>query len=245
MTLEENSSFCSYESVVPTAEMAFLNNFEQAFNTLGVNNSFAFFDLGLTDEEKEIFDQLDVDVEGSYQHGDNSSFASGYTEYLVEKGSSRILSLSISSILEKFVQSAQTLVNEEQIPLIFSHASTPELSNTPLMWHIDQRIYSEVSYRGSIALKGPGTMFCKLLGTEREEAMIAVNEINNILEGGNLNRTSLIEAVANISNPCPENNIYQAPSYHGAVFICGGTDLSSIHTAPIISEKRIIFTFTL
>lgn len=241
MTLEENSNFCSYESVISTTERSFLNNFEQAFNTLGVNKSFAFFDLGLTDEEKQMLDQLNVEVEGGYENGVDSSFFSTYTEYLVEKGNNEILSLFVSLILESFVQGASNLVNVEKIPLIFSQASTPELSNAPLLWHIDQRNDVEVSYRGSIALKGPGTIFCKLSGLEREEAMSSVNKINSVLEGG-----SSINALVNISNPCPvENNIYQAPSYSGAVFISGGTDLSAIHARPTINENRIIFTFTL
>ena len=124
MILEGSSTFCSYESTMPTAGVVLADNFEEAFNALGPDNSFAFFDLGLTAEEKEMFDKLDVKAQGSYEHGTKSSFCDSYTKFLMDNSNSEVLSSSISSILERILQSAKTVISEN--PLIFSHATTPE-----------------------------------------------------------------------------------------------------------------------
>ena len=244
MILEGNSTFCSYESTTPTTEVVLADNFEQAFNALGPDNSFAFFDLGLTAEEKEMFDQLDVKAEGRYQHGLESSFSASYTKYLTDNANSEVLSSSVSSILERIVQSAKTLTSET--PLIFSHATTPEFLNAPLFWHIDQIEDIDVTYRVSIALKGTGTMFCKLANSERADAMSTLSEIRSIFANNSQDKNILVNALANAPDPCTsKNDIYQAPLYFGAVFIAGGNDLSAMHTAPIIDGKRIVFTFGL
>lgn len=244
MVLEESSNFCSYESIIITTEVVLAGDFEQAFNALEPDNSFAFFDLGLTTEEKAMFDQLDIKAEKHYEHGLKSSFSPSYIKYLEDIGNDEVLSSSISSILERIVQSTKNLVSK--YPLIFSYATTPEFLNLPLYWHIDQSDNVEVTYRVVIALKGPGTMFCKLAGSGRTDAMNTLNEIRSIFNNNFQDENILAEALVNAPDLCSiKSAIYQAPSYFGAVFIAGGNNLSAIHTAPIINEKRIVFTFGL
>ena len=238
MILEENSTFCSYESAIATTGVVLADNFEQAFNALGPDNSFAFFDLGLTAEEKEMIDQLDVKIQKNYEHALKSSFSPSYTSYLMDIGNSEVLSSHISSsILEPILKNIKTIIYERD--LIFGSATSPEFLNVPLYWHIDQSDDTKVEYRISIALKGPGTMFCKLADSERTDAMNILREIDSIADNFVSSEKDQVEA----PNPCPfENAIYQAPSYFGAVFMTGGNDLSAIHTVPIINEKRILFT---
>jgi hypothetical protein len=249
MTMEsENFGVC--DAVLPIREVVLADNFTQALSMLGADNSFVYFDLGLTVEEKAILNQLDVNTTERYEHEFDSNFSVSYTDYLKNIGNDEILSSSVSSVLEKIVQNTQTLSSKS--PFIFGYATTPEVLNFPLNWHVDQKdtVYDNLSYRVSIAIKGEGTMFCKLAEDKQKQidAINTLNEIRSILDNNSQDENTLVEALNRAPNPCAIEDghlISQAPSYFGTVFVIGKTDFSAIHTAPIVTDKRIFFSFGL
>lgn len=267
MTLDiENTDFCAYNSTLPITDVAIADNFEDAFNMLGPDHSFAFFDLGLTTHETETLNQLDATSIKRYEQKFNSLFHDSYMNYLEDIGNDKKLSSSTSSILEKIINSTQTLFPISQG--ITSVSRSSENLDVPIRWHTDTAFTdTEVSYRIVIALKGQGTMFCKFdQEQERVETLNAMNtikELRNIINpdfpsniitpdilSNAINTLMLIDTniLYKSVNPCLIENgatTHQVPLYFGAVFMFGNTQNPAIHTAPIQNETRIVFVLDL
>lgn len=239
----ENTDFCSYNSTLPTTDMAIADTFEEAVNMLGPDHSFAFFDLGLTAAEKEAIDQLKVTNEIHYGGSHPISFYDSYNDHLKDIGNAEELSSTISSGLDRIVNTihqtmpGHSMTYGDSVSFKDANSYLHDIDSQFLLWHLDHEdsAYDNIRYRASIALKGSGTLFCKLSQDEQYR-----------IEARNFASNIFLDMPQRDFDTCNTENghsIHQAPSYFGAVFIIGKTNLAAIHTAPIIEDERMHLIF--
>lgn len=232
--------------IVSTLEQGpiYADNLEQAISLLNPSNSFVFFDLELTEEEKDMLDNLTVSH--TYE-----SLEAEYSKNMVNKffqtiGNSPKISSLTSSLLDRILS---PILSSNPEDTGFSLTSTQQEQASPMFFHIDEPIeFENIHFRISIALKGSGTLFCKLVEDENKKAeayQTVFNEMDFLIKNRE-NYDVIINQINNIFNPCnlsAGNSIVQAPKYFGAAFIYGKSNYSAIHSTPKTDEENRIFLF--
>lgn len=190
--------------------------------------SYIFVDLGLTDHELKIIDQIKVD---------NYGFCDRY-------GSLHLLQDEIPELLrkignddEELIQEASTIIYKiitqvtkgfgKQTAWVSIRASQPNpLFDIP-RWHTDGYYYSPyfgMQYKFAVGLKGNPTLFYSLDETMRE-----------IFRKNQEDRVTL-------SQIFDVNKADTAPKGFGAIFIVGPRDYGALHSEPKIDSNRIFIS---
>jgi hypothetical protein len=234
-----------------------LLNFNQALELVGANHSFLDFKLDITEEEKLIFEQLNVNSTSRYEQflpsANLSEFQHSYTEYLKSIGNTDKLSSYTASILARLFNNYMTQMHTSDT-LIFGSSWAPTFIESPIFWHMDNQAedesgeYTQPDIRVAITLMGPGTMFCDLEDNHRSEELDILNSAANIYNTLDENASedsialALNNALANLPPICSaekEHKIHQPDRYSGTIFVGGKAPFATIHSVPTMTTERI------
>lgn len=208
-------------------------------------NSFAFVDLGLTQEELDLFDKIIIEDCIQYDRFGNLSLLSEeIPNFLRDIGNDDpVLIQSITDIICKITSNVMQAF-QNQTAWVLIRSSVPHPFFDMPRWHMDGYYYSPMygpQYKFATALKGNPTLFYPLEPTERNAYLTFHQEFweGFILEdiGKWLQK---LEKERAIVNQIFDIKVAQSPKRGwGAFFIVGDPKLSALHSEPKIDSDRL------
>ena len=212
------------------------------------DRSFAFFDLGVSNNEKQQLHNLTINqtiVLNNY--GDIDKLESDIVDFLIELGNNRQDAQAAAHIIYTIVLRDIALCGAPT-GWIALRAFEPNDSYDLPRWHTDGTFYlseEHCCYKLAYALKGPATLFVRLPHDTRAEFFKIQNstfaEMNkklskeeryNIMHGNRIKLAELVDPY----------NLSYLPADTAAIFVTGNPYRSAIHSEPPIHENRLFMS---
>lgn len=205
-----------------------IDQFPKNILALGPNNSYQFFNLNLTDKQKQALNNLAINKTDTIViYNSLENLINLTNNFLKSVGESDTqISLEVAKIILEIVLRIIKIFNQETAQVIIRASLPNDMFKIP-RWHTDGYYYmphSGYQYKAAVTLIGPGTLFHKLANEQRE----AFNQICD-------NR---VETSKMLNNVIPETS----DTSKGALFIAGHKEHSAVHSEPHINCKRLFFS---
>lgn len=210
---------------------------QTAINNLSPQNSFAYYDLQLSDQEIKILKSLKINTTDEYNNYGNLNALEPEVRKFIQSLSpkNKTTAEAASQIIVQIVNDIVQASGQETAWIaVRSFTSTSEY-DVP-RWHTDGYYYEPRRgnpYKFALTLKGESTLFYRLPATERD-AFSALQRKGT--EQNQYNR----HALADLLGRSPEALSITKPN-QGAVFIVG-SDIAAVHSEPPIHEERLFLS---
>ncbi len=214
--------------------------------------SFVPFDLGLTEENKQFLQDLNVGSQKSYDNfGHLEDTEQEHVEFFKSMGNDQDQAQSAATIISNMIRSSLQKLEAETAWISIRAFKSDDAYNVP-RWHTDGYYY--LPYSGSqrkvaTALKGPGTLFCKVSEdvrakidqiqsepfrglTEKEVKSLTKAELEAMTKRSRMKLAELLE----------NHPIVQLPAGEGMLWIVGDQHLAAVHSEPPIHEDRLFIS---
>lgn len=190
---------------------------------LSPSRPFVNFDLGLTDDEKNCLEALEIDSTGHYEnYGDLELLLEEVTNYIISLGKeNEAVAISIANIVIKVINKILTYTRQETA-WITLRAFTPVAAFKEPRWHADRFDYPPTGeqYKGAVTFKGAGTLFYNASLEERAR-LEPMKQDKKLLD-----------------NAMDKSLVVSADVGQGTMFIVGAS-YAPFHSEPDIKSPRL------
>lgn len=217
------------------SQIAVAESVKESINRLEQGSSFAYVDLGLTDRELDLLDQLKFDqlqVGDTVQYdrfGDLHLLGDELPNFLKIIGNDNEDVIKVTTeVISKIVHDVVSASNKNSA-WVCVRASTPMTAYDIPRWHIDGAYYGPFPYPGLIfkfaaTLKGSPTLLYNLSSDQRDVFIAHQND-----------RKFLSEFLDLSSAESPQRG-------EGVIFIVADQERGAIHSEPKKHENRLFFS---
>ncbi len=195
-------------------------------DTLINEQPFVFFDLELTEKEREALEKLDIKYTSHYEnYGDLQLLAEELQHFITSLSDSNIaIAKTVAQLVPRLVQKVLAILDQETA-WVTMRAFTPVTVFKEPRWHSDSHYYPPTGeqYKVAITLHGAQTLFYDIASEQRKT-----------LEPICQNKRELTKIV--------DLSRVISPSFgQGSIFIVG-SDHAPIHSEPNIDGKRLFLS---
>jgi hypothetical protein len=202
-------------------------NMREKTNLLGKEKNFCFVDLGISEEDLELIQQLNITASGQYNRFGNLHLLRDELPHFLRKNcsNSEPLTQKIADIIFQIASHVQKASNKETA-WICVRVSTPNPAFDMPRWHQDGYYYSPYAgfaFKFAVALKGNPTLFYQLPQEMRE------------LFHSSSDREFLSTLLKRDKIESPKSGL-------GVFFLVGDKESAAIHSEPKIDSERLFFS---
>lgn len=210
---------------------------QNAIEALSSTRSFAYYNLHLSENEKNAVNTLKINKTDSY-----NNYAHLNTLEFEVREFIKALSKEDQTNAKELSQLIVRLVNEivqasgQETAWVAVRAFTPTSEYDMPRWHTDGYYfepYSGAPYKFALTLKGSPTLFYPLPNNKKEE-FFALRRKGT--EQNDHNRQALADMLEQ-----SKEVISSAQPYQGAVFVVGSNN-AAVHSEPPIKEERLFIS---
>lgn len=200
---------------------------------------FAFFDLYMSEEEKQQLQSLDLsfpknNVKPYDNYGDLSNLELEVENFLYDLCLQKDQAKSLANLIEKISNRIISEFCAESCWIALRPMPSNPLYVIP-RWHTDGYMfapYSGVQYKVAMVFRGAGTLFCNPSeDLKKKFHAIQDDDIDSFDE----NRIKLANLLTHVHKQSPTSS-------HGAIFKVGDTESAAIHSEPNVLEPRLFFS---
>lgn len=222
-------------------------NVETAIALLSSARPYAYFGLELSEQAREVFQSLNITIAHEYMsYGIEKNFENELIEYINKLGSfyddcgvlreyqtslNKDISVLASQCIIKIIREV-LLGSKQETALIKIRSFLPTHQFDLARWHIDKSRQGS-TFRFTIALRGPGTLFYELLAPTKE-VFFSVQEHEKDPHELRKKLASLLD---------DETRTSKSLSSQGAVFMIDSRD-GAVHSEPRLDEIRLLLAIT-
>ena len=227
-------------------------------------DSYAYFDLNLSDEQKTALEKMTIRPLAEYanddeleellskmshtNYGELDNLAAELNSYMTEKlgETNPGICLVVIELIMDIIKKVCDYYNQESaLIMLRTTPSENKLYDIP-RWHTDGSFFlkGEREYKTVVTLVGPGTLFYKLPDEQRS----AFNEVSGIKLTTLTPSKSEIKIKAQESRMktyaiCTDESRIDSPAqYQGAMFVTGCKKTSMVHSEPKMTGKRFFLS---
>jgi hypothetical protein len=214
---------------------------------LSSERPYAYFELGLSDKERDLFQNLNIALAQEYvSYGIEKNFEQELIEFINKIGSfyddNGIVREYQTSLNKDIAHAAAQCItkiildvlrgSKQETALIKVRSFLPTHEFDMARWHIDKSRQAS-THRFTIALKGHGTLFYDISADTKEKFFA--------IQGREKNMSELRKKLAALLED--ETHISKPPASQGAVFMVNSKD-GAVHSEPVINEIRLLLAIT-
>jgi len=201
---------------------------------------FAFFDLYMSEEEKQQLQSLDLsfpknNVKSYDNYGDLSNLGLKVESFLYDLCLQKDQAKSLANLIEKITNRIISEFCTESCWITLRPIPPNPLFVMP-RWHTDGYMfapYSGVQYKVAMVFRGAGTLFCNPAEDLKRKfhAIQSKDDIDSFAK----NKIKLAKLLALVHKQSPLSS-------QGAIFKVGDTESAAIHSEPNMLEPRLFFS---
>lgn len=212
--------------------------------------SYVFVDLGLSEHELSVLDQLQIEDSADYnRYADLQLLKKELPGLLKDIGNSDAqLIAEVTQIIERLVSRIVTAAGKETA-WVCLRAAPPNSTGDIPRWHIDGSYYSPhfmPQYKFAAALKGNGTLFYPLTPSSRAVYLDLASQIklSNIDDPEELKDyfKQVEDQRVTLSHIFNVKQAESASRGYGAFFVVGHVAFSALHSEPKFDIPRLFIS---
>ena len=221
-----------------------------AIESLSDYNSYAFFDLHLSEFEISYLETLQVNTTDEYNnYGEHRALFLGIVKFLQNIGNDQNTGQSVAGIIENVVKEVVIASGKENAWIALRAFTQTNAYDLP-RWHTDGNFYftGDISwqYKFAICLKEASTLFYPLPGEMRDDFFAVQQKVKFAYNpGGSLNRETSAKLIYEnriaFDEMLNRSSSVKASLGQGAVSTVGSTN-SAVHSEPPIREPRLFLS---
>ncbi len=214
-----------------------------------LQNSYSFVDLGISNRDMAVFDQLTICGGGHLnRYGNLDLLKEEIPKFLLLIGNeNEELVKEASQAICKIVSDVTDAFGKETA-WICIRASEPESHFDIPRWHMDGPFFSPryaPQYKFAAALKGNQTLFYPLTSDTRK-MFCDRDRVMNSIDKGSFNLQTYLKRVEEeriaLSELFDVKNAESAPKGYGAFFIAADQNFSALHSEPKFDSPRLFIS---
>lgn len=212
--------------------------------------SYVFVDLGLSEQELSLLDQLQIEDSADYnRYGNLQALKEELPGLLKNIGNTDVqLIAEVTQIIERLVSQIVTAAGKETA-WVCLRAAPPNSSGDIPRWHIDGSYYSPnfmPQYKFAAALKGNGTLFYPLTPSSRATYLDLLSQLklSNIDDPEAFKEyfKQVEDQRVTLSHIFNVKHAETASRGHGAFFVVGHQAFSALHSEPKFDTPRLFIS---
>jgi hypothetical protein len=206
-------------------------NLKTQLHLLNPDKSFVHFNVGLSEADKNILQQLKINEQSFYNNfGKFDQLIPEITMFLKSVGNSDHIASAIAHMIQSIVMQALLAVEKPSAWIAVRCFKKQDTFKIP-RWHTDGQhpiIYKiGIKYKITCTLKGPGTLFCAV-SDDLKQKFYEIQ--NNTLFTQQDVRNKLADLLKILS-------IQTSKPHEGTIFLI--SDYAAIHSEPDIDQDRL------
>ncbi len=229
-------------------------------NELGIDKSFNFFDVHLSEHEHEILETLHIKAKRPLSiYGNHENNEHDIAAYLESLGNSCEHSQCAAAIIHRFIVESCNACGSAGISVMIRSMPQTDQYDIP-RWHFDSLpdlALKGLSTKIVCALKGPGTVFSPISAAVRDEYLHVSHQIDiereqqfmndELIDKKTVNQTRYnisrsydIEPRKQLAQLLAPYEVRQAATRQGTLFVIGDPLHAAVHSEPPIHEDRLL-----